>query len=167
VTDTAVFNGSTVPTRTFTANNSVGLFADRLRLAALVDFRGGFVSHNVNNLFQCAFVQNCAALHVKDFDLEEQAKAVAGPRAFAAYAEKADFVKLREISATYSLPSSWASRIRASQASIVLTARNLATWTDFNSWDPENVTSGTDGPNYNFVQLAQPRVYLVRVNLGF
>ncbi len=167
VTDTAVFNGSTVPTRTFTASNTIGLFRDRLRLFALVDVRGGFVSHNVNNLFQCAFVQNCAALHVKDFDLKEQAKAVAGPRAFAAYAEKADFIKLREISATYVLPLSWLRYVRASQASIVLTARNVATWTDFNSWDPENVTSGQDGPNYNFVQLAQPRVYLIRLNLGF
>ncbi len=167
VTDTAVFNGSTVPTKTLTASNTVGLFKDRLRLSALVDYRGGYVSHNVNNLFQCAFVQNCAALHVKGFNLEEQAKAVAGPRAFAAYAEKADFVKLREISATYTLPTSWLSQVRASSATIVLTARNIATWTDFNSWDPENNTSGSDGPNYNFVQLAQPRVYLVRLNLGF
>jgi hypothetical protein len=59
------------------------------------------------------------------------------------------------------------SRVRASQASLVLTARNLVTWTDFNSWDPENNTSGSDGPNYNFVQLAQPRVYAVRLNLAF
>jgi TonB-linked SusC/RagA family outer membrane protein len=167
VTDTAVFNGSTVPTRTITASNSIGLFRDRLRIAALVDYRGGYVSHNVNNLFQCAFVQNCAALHVKGYDLEEQAKAVAGPRAFAAYAEDASFIKLREISATYSLPSSWLSYAKVSQASIVLTARNIATWTDFNSWDPENNTSGGDGPNYNFVQLAQPRVYMVRLNFGF
>ena len=167
VTDTAVFNGSTVPTRTLTASNTVGLFKDRVRLSALVDYRGGYVSHNVNNLFQCAFVQNCAALHVKGFNLEEQAKAVAGPRAFAAYAEKADFVKLRELSATYAIPTNWLSRVRASQASLVVTARNLVTWTDFNSWDPENNTSGSDGPNYNFVQLAQPRVYLVRLNLAF
>lgn len=167
VTDTAVFNGSTVPTRTITASNSIGLFRDRLRVTALVDLRGGYVSHNVNNLFQCAFVQNCAALHVKGYDLEEQAKAVAGPRAFAAYAEKADFIKLREISASYSIPASWLRYAKVSQATVVFTARNLATWTDFNSWDPENNTSGGDGPNYNFVQLAQPRVYLVRLNFGF
>ena len=68
---------------------------------------------------------------------------------------------------TYSLPTSWLGRVGASNATIVLTARNLATWTDFNSWDPENNTSGSDGPNYNFVQLAQPRVYLFRLNLGF
>ncbi|MGQ0641394.1 MAG: TonB-dependent receptor domain-containing protein, partial [Gemmatimonadaceae bacterium] len=165
--DTAVFMGSTVPIRTLTASNQLGILNDRLRLAALVDFRGGFVSHNVNNLFQCVFVQNCAALHVRGYDLREQAKAIIGVRAFGAYAEHADFVKLREVSATYAIPQPLLSRMRVASAAVVLTARNLATWTRFNSWDPENNTSGVDGPNYNFVQLAQPRVYLVRLNLGF
>lgn len=118
-------------------------------------------------MFQSAFRQNCAALHVPGYDLEEQAKAVAGPRAFGAYGEKADFMRLREISILYSLAPNLASMIRASGASIVLTGRNLALWTDFTSWDPENNTAGTDGPNYNFVQQAQPRVFLLRINLNY
>jgi TonB-dependent SusC/RagA subfamily outer membrane receptor len=165
--DTAVFMGSSVPIRTLTATSHLGVLRDRLRFSALVDFRGGFVSHNINNLFQCVFVQNCAALHVAGYDLKEQAKAVVGVRAFGAYAEHADFVKLREVSATYAIPQAWLSRVRIGSAAVVLTARNVATWSRFNSWDPENNTSGVDGPNYNFVQLAQPRVYLVRLNLGF
>lgn len=167
VTDTAVFNGSTVPVRTIALNSSVGLFKDRLRISGLLDYRGGFVSHNVNGLFQCAFRQNCAALHVPGYDLEEQAKAVAGPRAFGAYGEKGDFVRLREVSLVYQLSNSLASLVKASGASVVVTGRNLGIWTDFTSWDPENNTSGTDGPNYNFVQLAQPRVFLLRVNLNY
>lgn len=165
--DTAMFLGSTVPVRTLTAVNQLGLLRDRLRLSALLDFRGGFVSHNVNNLFQCVFVQNCAALHVPGYDLREQAKAIVGVRAFGAYAEPGAFLKLRELSATYVLPPRLLSRVRVGSASLVLTARNVATWTSFNSWDPENNTPGADGPNYNFVQLAQPRVFLMRVNLGF
>ncbi len=165
--DTVVFMGSTVPIRSLTASNQLGLFRDRLRLSALVDFRGGFVSHNINNLHQCVFVQNCAALHVAGYEMLEQAKAIVGVRALGAYAEHADFVKLREVSATFAIPQSWLSRVRVGSAAVVLTARNVATWTDFNSWDPENNTGGMDGPNYNFVQLAQPRVYILRVNLGF
>ncbi|MCC6773074.1 MAG: SusC/RagA family TonB-linked outer membrane protein [Gemmatimonadaceae bacterium] len=167
VTDTAAFNGSTVPVRTISVNSSIGLFKDRLRMSGLLDYRGGFVSHNVNGMFQCAFRQNCAALHVAGYDLEEQAKAVAGPRAFGAYGEKADFVRLREISVLYALTPNLASMVKASGVSIVLTGRNLALWTDFTSWDPENNTSGTDGPNYNFVQQAQPRVFLLRINLTY
>lgn len=165
--DTAVFLGSTIPTRTVSLANHVALLRDRVRLSALFDYRGGFVSHNVNKLFQCVFVQNCAALHVPGYDLREQARAIVGVRAFGAYAERADFVKLREVSATYVLPPTLLSRARVGSASLTLTARNVATFTGFGSWDPETNTSGIDGPNYNFVQLAQPRVFLLRLNMGF
>jgi hypothetical protein len=57
--------------------------------------------------------------------------------------------------------------MRVAATTLTLTARNVATITNFNSWDPENNTSGTDGPNYNFVQLAQPRVYTMRLTFGF
>jgi TonB-linked SusC/RagA family outer membrane protein len=167
VTDTAVFNGYTVPVNTIGINNSFGLLKDRLRISGLLDIRTGFVSHNVNNLFQCAFVQNCAALHVKGFDLEEQAKAVAGPRAFGAYGEKADFMRLREASISYTLTPRMASLLKANGATVTLTGRNLWLQSDFNSWDPENATAGQDGPNYNFVQQAQPRQFLVRFNLNY
>jgi len=76
-------------------------------------------------------------------------------------------VRLREVSLVYQLSNSLASLVKASGASVVVTGRNLGIWTDFTSWDPENNTSGTDGPNYNFVQLAQPRVFLLRVNLNY
>jgi len=167
VSDTAEFNGSTVPVRNLSLNSSIGLFKDKLRISGLLDFRGGFVSHNVNNLFQCAFIQNCRALHDPTASLLEQAKAVAGPLAFGGYGEKADFIRLRELSAAYTLPASLASTIRASNATLVLTGRNLWLQTDFNSWDPENVTGGQDASNYNYVQLAQPRQWLLRINLGF
>ncbi|MBC7897874.1 MAG: SusC/RagA family TonB-linked outer membrane protein [Cytophagaceae bacterium] len=167
VTDTAVFNGPTVPVHTITVTNSFGLLRDRLRISGMLDYRGGFVSHNVNGLFQCAFRQNCAALHVKNYDLEEQAKAVAGPRAFGAYGEDATFLRFRELSVQVTLPRSVQRLLRTSNGTAQVTGRNLAIWTDFTSWDPENNTSGTDGPNYNFVQQAQPRQFMVRLNLTY
>jgi hypothetical protein len=142
VTDTAVFIGATIPVRSLSLSNSVSLFGDKLRLSGLLDYRAGFVSHNVNGLFQCAFRQNCAALHVKGYDLEEQAKAVAGPRAFGAYGEQADFLRFREFSVQYTLPGSVARVLRASSANAQFTGRNLWTWTkEFTAWDPENNTS--------------------------
>jgi TonB-linked SusC/RagA family outer membrane protein len=168
VTDTAVFLGATIPVRSLSLSNSIGLFNDKLRISGLLDYRSGFVSHNVNGLFQCAFRQNCAALHVKGYDLLEQAKAVAGPRAFGAYGEKADFLRFRELSVQYMLPKSVARALRAATANAQFTGRNLGTWTkEFTSWDPENNTAGSDGPNYNYVQLAQPRQFFLRLNLTF
>jgi TonB-linked SusC/RagA family outer membrane protein len=168
VTDTAVFIGATIPVRSISLSNSISLLNDRLRISGLLDYRAGFVSHNVNSMFQCAFRQNCAALHVQGYDLEEQAKAVAGPRAFGAYGEDADFIRFREFSLQYTLPSAVAKAMRAASVNAQLTGRNLWTWTkDFTSWDPENNTSGSDGPNYNFVAQAQPRQFFLRLNLTF
>jgi hypothetical protein len=44
------------------------------------------------------------------------------------YFERDDFVKLREVSASYSLPSSLVTRFGASRASVMVTGRNLFTW---------------------------------------
>jgi hypothetical protein len=65
----------------------------------------------------------------------------------------------------YAVPEA-AAHARAS-AVVRLTARNLGTWSKFGSWDPEIATQGDDAAVYNFVQLAPPRTYTVRLNLGF
>ena len=168
VSDTLVYHGSTVPTRTLSANTSLSLFNNRIRIGGQIDYRGGYVTHNVNGLFQCAFQVNCQALHDPSASLEEQAKAVAGARAFGAYAENAEHVRLREASITYIAPNSMARAIGARSMNITLTGRNL--WLKkfgFKSWDPENVTQSADAANYNFVQQAQPVYGILRVNLAF
>jgi hypothetical protein len=133
----------------------------------MLDFRGGFVSHNINGLFTCAFMSNCAALNVKGYDLREQAKAVAGPRAFGAYGEKADFFRLREVSVSYDLSPTWAAKMKARGASVSLSGRNLGLWTEFTSWDPEGVTGGGDASNYNMALVGQPRTFALRINLNY
>jgi len=169
VSDTAVFNGSTIPTQNLQVGTSLSLWSGRIEFGGLLDYQGGYVSHNVNTLFQCAFVQNCRDLNDPDAPLEAQAKAVAGSRAFGAYAEDASFLKVREAHIRLNTPAAWAQRIGARSASLILTGRNLYTYTNFTSWDPEVNTSGasTDGPNYNFVQAGQLRAFMLRVNLGY
>jgi len=170
VTDTAVFLGSTVPTRTLGLSSSFGFFQNRLRVLGLLDYKGGWISHNINGLFQCAFIQNCRELNDPNASLFDQARAVAGPRAFGGFAEKADFVRLRELSLTYDLPASWVKWLRGRTAAVTLTGRNLALWTDFTSWDPELSTPAGltgDASPYNFVQEGQPRSFIIRINLGF
>ncbi len=168
VTDTLMFHGSTVPTRNLAVNTSLSLFNNKLRIGGQIDYRGGYVTHNVNGLFQCAFQVNCQALHDPAASLEEQAKAVAGPRAFGAYAENAEHIRLREASITYNAGKSLAAVFGARTMNITLTGRNLYLKKfGFTSWDPENNTQSGDGPNYNFVQQAQPLIGILRVNLAF
>jgi len=54
--------------------------------------------------------------------------------------ERDDFIRLRELSASFSLPGEWASSLGASQASVTLTGRNLWTRThpSFRFGDPES-----------------------------
>ena len=50
------------------------------------------------------------------------------------YFTSASFVKLREVSATYTIPERW---VRGTQTSFTLAARELHTWTNFRGIDPE------------------------------
>ena len=45
-----------------------------------------------------------------------------------------DFIRLREVSATYTLPSNWIGK----RASITLAGRELHTWTNYGGIDPES-----------------------------
>ena len=169
LTSTSVFGGSTVPTRTISLNNSIGLLNDRLRLSGLVDYRGGFITHEISTGFACGLgPNNCRAIHDPKAPLLDQARAVAVGRALGAYWQKGDFVRVREISAAYELPRVLVNAARSRSASLVFSARNMGLWTkEFTGWDPEITTQGQDANPYNYVQQGQPRTFLIRLNLGY
>lgn len=167
ISDSTEFGGPSVPTRSLSITPVLALFGRRLTFTGLLDRRAGFVNLNANDWFQCASQQNCAQLNDPTASLADQAKAVAGPRSIGAYLEDGAFWKLRELSMTFSVPERWAARARARSADLRLTGRNLKTWTDFHSWDPEIATQGDDAAVYNFVQLAPPRVVTLRLNLVY
>jgi hypothetical protein len=51
---------------------------------------------------------------------------------------KADYLKLRELSLTYSLPARWSQALGGSRWSVTLSGRNLALWTKYKGkGDPE------------------------------
>jgi TonB-linked SusC/RagA family outer membrane protein len=65
------------------------------------------------------------------------------------FIEDGTYVKLRELSVSFDLPTDWVSRLTAGRGQSVrlaLVGRNLYTWTDYTGFDPE-VTSGGD---FNF-----------------
>ena len=168
--DTAsIFGGASVPTRTISLNNSVGLWNDKIRLTGLLDYRGGNVMHQISDGFACSLgPNNCRAIHDPKAPLRDQARALIAGTALGSYWEKGDFVRLREVSATYELPKSVASLMRARTALLVASGRNLWIWTkEFSGADPESQTQAQDATPYSFVQQAQPRQFLFRVNLSY
>jgi hypothetical protein len=88
---------------------------------------------------------------------------------FEEYVEKGDFVKLREVSATYTLPGSVARLARAAGASVSLTGRNLKTWTDYTGWDPETNVGAqrTLVRGFSFATTPIPRNVTFGVNLTY
>jgi TonB-linked SusC/RagA family outer membrane protein len=166
VSDSTLFGGSSVPTRTLSIAPSLTLFK-RLALSGLLDRRAGFANLNANEWFQCVPTQNCRAINDPTASLEDQAKAIAGGYGIGAYLEDASFWKLRELSASYTIPERYIARGGVHSAVVRLTARNIGTWSNFGSWDPEIATQGNDAAVYNFVQPAPPRIWTLRLSLGF
>ncbi|HEX7118978.1 MAG TPA: hypothetical protein VF212_09330, partial [Longimicrobiales bacterium] len=85
--------------------------------------------------------------------------------------DEADFLKLREVSVSYTLPSGWAARFGADRASISLAGRNLMTWTDYMGLEPESTfNSGSRGGNYSLFEqnvLPQLAQFIATINVSF
>ncbi|MDQ3605870.1 MAG: hypothetical protein M3418_06765, partial [Gemmatimonadota bacterium] len=53
------------------------------------------------------------------------------------YITKADFVKLREVALSYTLPQLFSSRFGSDEVTLTLAGRDLAMWTNYYGMDPE------------------------------
>ena len=85
------------------------------------------------------------------------------------YLEDGTFVKLREVSLAYNLPTELAGGFGASSVTLEVSGRNLFTITDYTGYDPETnmfgtatVARGTDFANY-----PNPRTFSFGVRAGF
>src|SRR4029078_2793569 len=101
-----------------------------LTLPALVDFRGGFRSINWVGRTRCR-MNACSALYEPNVSSAEQARAVDPVDAQAAWVEDASFVRLREVSVAWTMPSAWSRRLGARSSSLVVARRNLLTSTSY------------------------------------
>lgn len=161
------FLGRTTPDFTVSLGNTFTV-QDNLQVYALFDIRQGFVIDNNNTGFEAAFGSNRPANdpalerefldQIFFFNAEEPTLFIDG----------GDFVKLREISANYTLPQMWAAAMRAERASFTFSARNLYTWTDYDGIDPEvNGFGQGDIERTDFLSVPQSRRFIATLNLTF
>ena len=87
---------------------------------------------------------------------------------WATYVEPAGFVKLREVSVTYDIPTSFLGN-RVNSAQLQLSGRNLKTWTDYGGYDPEvrNFGNVAAGRNQDVTPFPRSRAFWLGINLGF
>ncbi|MGH7483959.1 MAG: SusC/RagA family TonB-linked outer membrane protein [Longimicrobiales bacterium] len=138
--DEMEFVGPMLPTREVGFSSTVTLFGN-LSLFGTLDYKGG-------NYQWCAI---CSIRHRVDLNTrrlntpETPAEEVARLRSLQTieWIYPADFVKLRELSATYSLDPSWVDRFGAKALSLTVGGRNLWMWTKYEGTsDPEQVFDG-------------------------
>ncbi|MGH7547754.1 MAG: SusC/RagA family TonB-linked outer membrane protein [Gemmatimonadales bacterium] len=85
------------------------------------------------------------------------------------YIEDAGFVKLREISVSYTLDQPWVqSSLGLSSIDLRVSGRNLKTWTDYTGIDPENSLNGAEysGRGIDYFNHPQTRSFVFTVVLN-
>jgi TonB-dependent starch-binding outer membrane protein SusC len=187
VADTFEVAGNLWPTMEGSLTNTVTLFRN-LRLVAALDTKQDFVVFNNADFFrETQVVRSRNRLDPTALTPLERLRRYGNPAAGApafvqengqattvnevrdAYLQPGDFIRFRELSATYTLPRAWLGATRfASAASIGLAFQNLALWTDYEGPDPEVVSGANNDFNRtDFFTLPNPRRALLRVNLSF
>jgi TonB-linked SusC/RagA family outer membrane protein len=77
------------------------------------------------------------------------------------FVEDAGFVKLRDLSISYTWDAGWLQRIGFNTLDITLSGRNLVTWTDYTGIDPEsNLTGQTLGRGLEYFNHPQARTFV-------
>jgi len=165
------FIGYSQPRDEVSIQNGFELFRRNLRITALIDYKGGGNLQNNEEGFLCQQTTSCPETSTLNPELWRQARAVAerdkNPVTQWAYFEKLQFWRFRELTATYNLPQSVASKVaRAQSASFVFGARNLHIWTKWTAADPEQNYSQGD-TQLTLLTAGPPRYYTFRLNLRY
>jgi hypothetical protein len=164
-----VFVGTPIPKVAGAFTTTVTLFGN-LRLYGLVDFKRGHRRFNADRWVRCDVFLECR---------ENVDPTGADPRLLAdiqlgtdletvnSFIEDASFFKLREISASYTVPDRWARAFGAARATVTVSGRNLHTWTDFTGLDPESQSN--PGELDFFGQAVTPTLaqFVTTISLSF
>jgi TonB-linked SusC/RagA family outer membrane protein len=136
-----VFIGTPTPKAVGSFGNSVTI-GNRLRLYGLFDFKRGHRVANSIEQLRCTGAVGAGLCRANYFPLEYSPVYLAETVGNAAsqgildqYYQDGSFVKLREVSATWTLPERWIPR--ATRTTLTLAARDLLTWTNYRGPDPE------------------------------
>lgn len=174
VAATPVYVGQPTPTYTGSLSSTLSLFSNKLTFFGQLGFSEGNKQVNYTEVYQCRqSFGTCAAKYERDANGNPTttARLKADPASnFEPYMFLYDggFVKLRSLSAQYTLPDRWAGRLGASRASLSVTGTNLATWTDYPGPDPEVNSQGRQNASQrDFFSAGQTRAVSFGVILNY
>ena len=146
--DSDEYVGPSLPTQEVAVSTHLGLWRGAVTIGGLVDYRGGYKIAN-EAVYDADLVGNTQGTNSPTAPLWLQARAVAagaGTNPFTALSvEDGSFVRVREVSVTYTIPRSLIRALRVQNLSVTGAVRNLALWTRYTGADPE--VSNTLGYN--------------------
>lgn len=135
VLDDPVYMGPSVPPRELTYSTTLTLF-NNLRVFAMMDYKGGHYQFNVKD-----WRRDRAGLSWETVNPEANPDEVAARQLATQtylHVQPADFIKLRDVSVSYTLPQQYVTELGISRAMITLSGHNLAVlWTRYGGADPE------------------------------
>ncbi len=169
--------GPSTPTREIGLSNTITLFK-YFRVYTLLDFKGGHYIFNLQERNRCqAANDNCARVNdprarfpqtAADTILFKELAVYRSGSVSPEWIQKADFVKLREVSLSVDAPRNWANVFRAQSATFTFSGRNLAVWTDYEGVDPEvNSYGGRNFVRVDAYALPMMRRLTAAINLTY
>lgn len=177
--DSAVYVGRSTPPHAQTLTAVLSFLDRRLRISALFERRSGFTQVDQLKVQQCGFLSNCRAAVDPSTPLARQAEVAALGQAAPGFSqtpytfvENGNFTRLREVSMAVDLPAGLLRAARVRQATLSLSARNLALWKSFSGPDPESAIYGSGGLANGITGgfaggVPQSRTWSVRLDVGF
>ncbi len=165
------------------AKNSGSLGTDvtlfeRLSLSVLADWATGFYAQDwgsmwatYNGIFRREIVEGDYEFPIRHNLAGEEVGPYGPYAALSEFMMEADFLKLREISASYRIPNQWSAGIGASDARVYGSVRNVAIWSANPLIDGE-LNGLTSGENLQLggessITLSPPRMFRFGVELSF
>lgn len=185
VSDTLEPIGNLYPTLEWSLSNSFTVMK-HFRITALVDSKQDFIVDNLRDWYTETLLihsrrrldPNLLSRHerLRRYGNEARGKpsfvTVSGASAttsdvFEAYLQPGDFVRFRELSATYTIPKRILERVRVRNASVSFAMQNVALWTKYEGPDPEVIATNGSFDRLDFFSLPAPKRGLVRLDFTF
>jgi TonB-linked SusC/RagA family outer membrane protein len=166
------YEGPMLPTRELTWTNTVTLYGN-FRLFANLDYRGGHYQWCAMCSINSRVDRNTLEINNPNPTELEAAEILASlSLQTKKWIQPADFIKLREVSLSYTLPSGWASKARADRATLTLSGRNLWYTTDYKlrevTYDPEvSFNSLSAFTQLDYASMPMMRTWSLSMRVGF
>jgi TonB-linked SusC/RagA family outer membrane protein len=162
-----VFLGVWDPTWEGSVSSTLTLWG-RLQLYALIDFKLGNRHFDNNLRALCQVFLHCNEnFDPASYDILRIAEIQSNNLAQSWVHNNASFAKLREVSLSYSFPSQIARRLGSQDATLLISARNLHTWTQWTGLDPESYFVTNLFTRLEQDQTPQLAAFQMRLNLTF